>query len=115
MFCLFEVVMSSDPIFRIIFINNGKTYEIYATEVNQSYLYGFIEVEGLLFNERSGLVVDPGEEKIKSEFEGVTRTNIPMPSVIRIDEVEKQGISKIAEVKGEVITAFPIPSSHKHK
>lgn len=93
----------------MVFINNGKTYEIYAEQVNPSDIYGFVEIQGLLFNERSGLVVDPGEEKLKSEFEGVSRTNIPMHSVIRIDEVEKQGTAKIGEVSGDVVTAFPMP------
>lgn len=101
--------MARDPIYRIVFVNNGKTYEVYATSVLQGHLYGFVEIEGMLFNERSGLVVDPGEEKLKSEFEGVLRTNIPMHAVIRIDEVEKQGVAKIGEVKGDVVTAFPLP------
>ena len=106
-------VDKKEPLFRVVFVNNGKTYEVYAKSVHQGHLYGFVEIEGLLFNERSGLVVDPGEEKIKAEFEGVSRTNIPMHAVIRIDEVEKQGTAKIGEVKGDVVTAFPMPKPDK--
>ncbi|MCW8876407.1 MAG: DUF1820 family protein [Kangiellaceae bacterium] len=102
-----------EPLFRVVFVNNGKTYEVYAKSVHQGHLYGFVEIEGLLFNERSGLVVDPGEEKLKAEFDGVSRTNIPMHAVIRIDEVEKQGTAKIGEVKGDVVTAFPMPNPDK--
>ena len=101
--------------FRVVFVNNGKTYEVYAKSVHQGSLYGFIEIEGLMFNERSGLVVDPGEEKLKSEFEGVTKTSVPVHSVIRIDEVEKQGSAKICEANGDVVTAFPIPRPDNSK
>ncbi|WP_210330286.1 DUF1820 family protein [Aliikangiella sp. G2MR2-5] len=106
---IFEDFVDKKPVFRIVFVNNGKTYEVYAESVYQGSLYGFVEVEGLLFGERSGLVVDPGEEKLKAEFEGVTRTSIPMHSVIRIDEVKQQGTAKIGDAKGSVVTAFPIP------
>lgn len=96
-------------IYRVIFINNGKTYEIYAKGVNPSHLYGFVEVEKLLFNERGGVVVDPSEEKLQTEFEGVAKTNVPMQSIIRIDEVDKQGQAKISEAKSPVVTPFPLP------
>lgn len=107
--------MAKNPVYRVVFINNGKTYEVYANHVDQSSLYGFVQIEGLLFNERSGLVVDPGEEKLKAEFEGVSRTNIPMHAVIRIDEVEKQGTPKIGDAKGEVVTAFPMATPDNSK
>jgi hypothetical protein len=55
------------------------------------------------------LVVDPSEERIKAEFEGVRRTFLPMHSVMRIDEVRKQGISKISPLEGSNVTQFPIP------
>ncbi len=99
--------MAANPVFRVVFMNNGKTYEVYANKVEQGQLYGFVEVSGLLFNTRSGLVVDPGEEKLKAEFEGVSRTNIPVHSIIRIDEVKELGTAKISEVKGPVVTPFP--------
>jgi len=102
--------MSKQPIFRILFVNKGNNYEVYAKNVHQSFLYGFIEIEELLFSNRSSLVVDPSEEKLKSEFEGVTRTQIPMHSIIRIDEVEKQGTAKISDASKNVVTPFPMPN-----
>jgi hypothetical protein len=107
--------MEKNPVYRVVFINNGKTYEVYAKSVHQGHLYGFVEIEGMLFNERTGIVVDPGEERLKAEFEGVSKTNIPMHAIIRIDEVEKQGTAKIGEAKGEVVTAFPFTRPDKHK
>ena len=51
---------------------------------------------------------DPQEERLKREFEGVQQTYIPMHSVLRIDQVEKQGVAKISTVEGKV-TSFPGP------
>lgn len=95
-------------IFRVSFVNQGKVYELYAESVRQGDLYGFVEVEGLIFGESSAVVIDPAEEKLKNEFGGVSRTLIPMHAVIRIDEVEKRGQSKILELdKNANITPFP--------
>ena len=102
--------MASSHIFRIMFVNQGKVYEIYARKVSHGDLFGFIEVEEVLFGERSTVVLDPSEERIKSEFEGVKRTFLPMHSVLRIDEVKKQGTSKITAVEGGAnVTQFPMP------
>ena len=106
--------MSETPIFRIVFVNNGNNYEIYANKVGQGTLFGFVEVEELLFNNRSGLLVDPSEEKLKAEFSGVKRTQIPMHSIIRIDDVEKQGTPKISEASGAVVTPFPMQPPAKY-
>jgi hypothetical protein len=81
--------------YRVLFVNEGKVYEIYARRVSHSAMFGFVEVEGLLFGERSSVVVDPAEERLQTEFAGVERTYIPMHAVIRIDEVEKKGTNKI--------------------
>ncbi|MBX9607968.1 MAG: DUF1820 family protein [Gammaproteobacteria bacterium] len=96
--------------YRISFLNQGKVYEIYARNVQQSGIFGFIEVEKLLFGEKSTLLVDPSEEHLKSEFEGVSRTYIPMHAVLRIDEVEKSGHGKITRAEGssDKIAPFPV-------
>ena len=100
--------MASKHIFKVVFMNQGKVYEIYARSVSHGGLFGFVEVEELIFGERTMVVVDPSEEKIKSEFAGVKRTYLPMHAIVRIDEVEKQGISKISSVEGNV-AQFPMP------
>ena len=92
--------MASSHIFKIMFVNQGKVYEVYARKVGQGRLFGFIEVEELVFGERSTVVLDPGEERIKSEFTGVKCTMLPMHSILRIDEVKKQGVSKISALEG---------------
>lgn len=97
-------------IFKIVFLNQGKVYEIFARTVRQGELYGFVEVEDLIFQESSTLVVDPSAERLKEEFSGVRRTRIPLHAVIRIDEVEKDehGPGRITELDGATnITPFP--------
>ena len=94
-------------IYKVIFLNQGQIYEIYATQIYQGELYGFIEVEEFLFGERAQMVVDPSEERLKNEFAGVKRSFIPMHAIIRIDEVEKEGIAKVTEA-GSNVTAFPV-------
>jgi hypothetical protein len=101
--------MASRQIYKIIFMNNGQVYEVYARSVGQGSLFGFVEVEELVFGERTSVVVDPSEEKLKSEFDSVKRTYLPMHSIIRIDEVEKPGVSKVTSVDGSNVAPFPIP------
>ena len=100
--------MASSHIFKIMFVNQGKVYEVYARKVGQGRLFGFIEVEELVFGERSTVVLDPGEERIKSEFSGVKCTMLPMHSILRIDEVKKQGVSKVTAFEGSNVSAFPM-------
>ena len=101
--------MAASHIFRVLFVNQGKVYEVYARRVTHGELFGFIEVEELLFGERSSVVLDPSEERIKGEFEGVKRTYLPMHSVLRIDEVQKQGMSKITVLEGGTnVAQFPL-------
>ena len=101
----------AQPIYKVIFHNQNRVYEVYARQIFQSDMWGFIEIEEFVFGERSQLVVDPSEEKLKTEFAGVKRSYIPMHSIIRIDEVEKEGTGKISESAGNSsnISAFPMP------
>ena len=103
--------MATSHIFRIMFVNQGKVYEIYARRVSHGELFGFIEVEEIVFGERTTVVVDPAEERIKGEFDGVKRTYLPLHSILRIDEVKKQGVSKITALEGggANVSQFPVP------
>jgi hypothetical protein len=100
--------MASSHIFKIMFVNQGKVYELYARKVSQGRLFGFIEVEELVFGERSTVVLDPSEERIKSEFTDVKCTMLPMHSILRIDEVKKQGQAKISALEGGNVAQFPM-------
>jgi hypothetical protein len=104
-----SVEMSKKNLFKVVFMSQGKVYEIYARSVGHGEMFGFVEVEELVFGEKTTLVVDPSEEKIKAEFENVKRTYLPMHAIVRIDEVDKQGISKISELEGSNVAQFPMP------
>ncbi len=99
--------MTNKRIYKVIFVNQGQVYEIYAHSVGQGDLFGFVQVEALSFGQRTQVVVDPSEEKLKTEFSGVKRTYIPMHAIVRIDEVEKEGVGKISDASGNV-TPFPV-------
>jgi hypothetical protein len=104
--------MSKKSIYRIIFQSQGNIYELYAREVTQGAMFAFVEISEIIFGERSKLVLDPSDEKLKAEFSGVRRTYIPLHSVVRIDQVEKEGKAKISPSgnggSGNV-APFPIP------
>ena len=103
--------MAAEPTFKVIFINQNQVFELYAKQIYQSDLYGFIEVEEYVFGERSQVVVDPAEERLKSEFAGVKRSYIPMHAIIRIDEVEKEGTVRIRDARNtdNKVTTLPLP------
>lgn len=106
--------MASNPVYKVIFQNGNQVVEIFARQIYQSDMWGFIEVEEFVFGERSQVLVDPAEEKLKAEFAGVQRSYIPLQSVIRIDEVAKEGVARVSEVKpgeGSNVTSFPLPAT----
>jgi len=96
-------------VYRIFFTSQGKAYEIYARKVSQGELYGFVEVEAIVFGERSSIVVDPSEESLKNEFNGVKRLFIPFHAINRIDEVEKEGTGKVLTLAGQNGSGNPSP------
>jgi hypothetical protein len=96
-----------DHLYRVVFVNQDKVYEVFVKNVYQSDMWGFIQIEDFVFGNRSDLLVDPSEEKLKQQFAEVNRSYIPMQAIIRIDEVKKEGVSKITDAKGNV-TQFPV-------
>ena len=104
--------MMAKPLYKVIFLNHGKVYELYARKVTSSTLWGFTEVAELVFDVHDGLVVDPTEERLRDEFGTARVLHLPMQSIIRIEEVEKKGKSAIrdAETGENVVTQFPLPA-----
>lgn len=97
-------------LYRVSFSNQGQVYEVYARNVTHGSMLGFVEIEKLVFGEKSSVVVDPGEEKLKHEFENVERFYVPLHAVIRIDEVSKPGPPRIVAGTdtGSKVTPFPL-------
>lgn len=88
--------MAGERIYKIIFFNQGEVYEIYGRQVSQGNLFGFVEIEELRFGRESQVVIDPTQERLEREFEGVRRTHVPLHAIVRIDEVEKPGSGRIS-------------------
>jgi hypothetical protein len=99
-----------ERIYKISFLSQGEVWEVYAHGVSQGGLFGFVEIEGLSFGDASKVVVDPSQERLEREFEGVKRTYVPLHAVLRIDEVDKQGAGRITRLPGDgTVTPFPTP------
>jgi len=99
-------------IYKVVFANEGEIWEVYCKHVSQSGLFGFIELEGFLFGEKTTVVVDPAEERLKRVLAGVARTHVPMHAVVRIDEVTARGTATIHPAPSEKgATILTLPSS----
>jgi hypothetical protein len=107
----------SKPLYKVTFLNAGRIYELYARRVASGALWGFTEVADLVFDVHAGIVVDPTEERLRDEFGNTRVLHLPMQSIMRIEEVEKKGVSAIRDATtGEaVVTPFlgkhgPVPA-----
>lgn len=98
-------------LFKIVFSSQGQIVELYARQVSQGGLFGFVEVEDLVFGARSEVVVDPSEEALRTEFGDARRLFLPLHSVLRIEEVEREGAARMRPAKetGGIVTPFPVP------
>jgi len=102
--------MEKTKLYKVSYYNQDKVYELYAKQVYESDLYGFLTIEEIVFGSKSDVVIDTSEEKLKTEFEAVKRSFIPMHSVIRIDEVKEQGVCKIKDTNGSSGSVSPFPN-----
>lgn len=100
---------SEETLFKVVFHHQGQVVELFARRVSQGNLFGFIEVEDLVFGARSQLVVDPSEEGLKTEFGEAKRIYLPLHAVLRIDEVEQGGTSRKRAVKDGEGSVRPFP------
>ena len=106
----------NEKLFRIAFLNHGKVYELFCSGVCTSGLLGFLEVSGLQFSDKDSVVVDPTEEKMRDEFDGVEVLHLPLHSVLRVEEVMKKGPSVIRDREsGEKVTPFPVQPGGRHR
>lgn len=87
-------------LYRVRFLNEGRIFELYAREVGQGMLFGFVEIADLVWGSKSEVIIDPGEQELRNEFNGVNRLHVPMHAMVRIDEVDKGGSAKIIPLQG---------------
>ena len=107
--------MAGSNMYRIAFLNNGKVYELYSRGVTTSGLWGFVEISELVFDSKDAVVIDPTEDRMRAEFEGVEVLHLPMHSVLRVEQVRERGKAVIRDREsGETVTPFPLtPPSRK--
>jgi len=107
-----EALNSSLPrrrVYKVVFFNQGKVYELFAGRVDSSHLYGFIEASELVFDTDSKVVVDPTEERLRTEFADTEKLMLPLQSVIRIEQVKKRGKCVIRDHgTGDKVTPLPL-------
>ncbi len=80
--------------YKVTFTSENELYQVCAREVTTSDLLGLIEIGDFIFPANK-LVYNPGEERIKREFEGIRRTWIPYHAIQRIDEISDARESEI--------------------
>ncbi len=98
--------MSEKHIYKVVFVNQEQIYEVFVKNVYQSDIYGFVIIEDFVFGEKSPIVVDPTEERLRIEFDGVNRSFIPVQRIIRIDQVNQRGVAKIANLTKDGAEGF---------
>ncbi|GAB4180029.1 MAG: DUF1820 family protein [Wenzhouxiangellaceae bacterium] len=102
--------------YKLVFHNQGKVYELFAERVESSQLYGFIEARKLLFEPASKLVVDPAEERMREEFADTEVLMLPMHAVIRVEQVRRKGSCAIRDRSGgDNVTMLPLDGPGRKK
>ncbi|MAZ44843.1 MAG: hypothetical protein CMF48_06680 [Legionellales bacterium] len=103
--------MSSKQLYRVSYTNQDLVYEIYAEQISDEALFGFLKIIQPVFGNQSQVVIDPSEEKLKTEFDGVKAFYIPIHNIIRVDEVERRGQCKIhpmGDSASSNVKSFPL-------
>ena len=102
--------MAAKKLYKIVFLNQGKVYELYARSISSSDLWGFTCVAELEFGAREGVLVDPTEERLREEFSDTKVLHLPMHSIVRIEEVATRGPAAIRDghTGGKIVT-LPLP------
>ena len=103
--------MKSKKLFKVTFLSQGKTLELYARHVASSSLWGFTEVGDIVFDSQGeGVVIDPTEERLREEFGNTRVLHLPIQCIVRIEEVDKREPLVIRDAaSGEkVVTPFPM-------
>ena len=106
--CYSAPMKANELLYRVTFLQNEQIYEIYSRSLSEESLIGFIEIDEIFFPESSSVIIDPTDEKLRSEFKNVKRCYIPMHNILRIDEVHQQGVATLKETASITnISHFP--------
>jgi hypothetical protein len=100
----------SAKLYKVTFLSQGKSIELYARHVASSALWGFTEIGDLVFDPPGeGLVVDPTEERLREEFKDTRIVHLPIQTILRVEEVVRRGAPAIRDAaSGDKIMPFPV-------
>ena len=88
--------MPEKPIYRVVFFNQGKVYEVYAKRVGQGDLYGFIDVSGLIFGARSSRFLPWFSEQWKGFWRRLTARGSMRPGRFPTGCCGNRGLSPVS-------------------
>jgi hypothetical protein len=109
---MFDKPSDKESIYRVSFMHKDEIYEVFAFGIANSNLFGFIEIDELIWENDTAVVIDPTKERLREEFKDVTCIFIPLHTVLRVDIIEKtkMGSAKIVPIKeGSNVMRFPNP------
>lgn len=105
--------MSNDNvIYRVQFAAGEARYDLYVRHVYPADMAGFVCLEKFIFNEESQVLIDPRSEKLRHEFGNVETAFIPYHQILRIDQVNKAGESRIEAQRSESGKIQPFPTKN---
>ena len=86
-------------LYKITIIDEDKEHTtLYATNVTQADLLGFVEISGLEFPNKSDIILTPGEDKAHTLFKDTKRIIIPGNYIIRIEELKEDKKAQIINI-----------------
>ena len=93
---------SKNPVYRVRFQTDDRSYSLLARSVKESEFFGFLELSEIIFEDLNRLIISPEDEALRKEFAKVESITIPHQYLRRIDRLsdsEDVGVSylKIAE------------------
>lgn len=93
-----------NPVYRVHFQTEDRSYSLLARSVKESEFFGFIEISEIIFEDVNRLIISPEDEALRKEFAKVENISIPHQYMRRIDRLSDSddvGVSylKIAESK----------------
>ncbi len=88
--------------YRVHFSWKDKTRIIESRSLDMTHPY-FVSIKGLIFPERSAVIIDPDGDELRREFGGADHLMIPFQSVQLIEEYQKKKTEGAGVETGKVI------------
>ena len=113
---MFDKPPEKESLYRVSFILKEEIYEVCALGIANSNLFGFVEIDELVWDAEPSTIIDPAKERVREKFKEVACIFVPVHAILHIDLVEfdetakkgKTGSAKSVPVKeGSNVMYFP--------